>query len=345
MPRPSRPWFRSDRDAWYAWIEGRRVKLADGKDGHDAAMKAFYKLKAAQAIEAKAAATAGMLACEVANMYYLHAQRKLAPLTAEFYGRHLRSFIAFIGDRPAAELRPKDVVAWIDSHPDWGVTTQAGAITAVKRAFRWAARQGHLENDPILAVEKPTAKRREKIMDEATAERVIAAVKDGPFRDLLTALHRTGARPSELMKVRAADYAPARCAWVFPSKTTARTGRPRVIYLTGEMREMHQRLAAEHPDGPLFRNTAGEPWTRNAMACRFARLRAKLGLGKEATAESFRHQFATDHRQEGTPDGTTATLMGHSDTAMLQRNYSHLDERDAHCLEAIERIRGRKRPP
>jgi integrase len=337
MPRPSRPWYRGDRDAWYAWIGGKRVKLADGKDGHDAAMKAFYKLKARQATTPVAG---GLLAREVANLYFSHAQTHLAPLTAQFYKRHLKSFAASIGDKPASEVRPKDVTAWVASHPEWNATTQNGAITAVKRAFRWAARQGHIPADPVVAVEKPTANRREHIMDAATIARVLAAVKDRAFLDLLTTLRDTGARPSEVMKVRAADIQLDRGLWLLASKTTRRTGKMREVVLTDEVGAICRRLIALHPDGPIFRNAKGRPWTRNAMACRFARLRARLGLGPEATAESFRHRLATDLILAGHSNAVVAKILGHQSTAMVDRHYSHIGDHRDHLKDVLRSVRG-----
>ena len=37
------------------------------------------------------------------------------------------------------------------------------------------------------------------------------------------------------------------------------------------------------------------------MACRFGEIRDRLGMGAEATAESFRHVFATDAAVKGVP--------------------------------------------
>jgi integrase len=338
MPRPSRPWFRSDRDAWYAWIGGRRVPLARGRDNREGAYRAFYRLKADEPTPPGPAAQ--VQAREVANLYYEHAQLNLAPLTAEFYRRHLTSFAAFIGLKAAAETRPKDVIAWVESHPEWNQTTRAGAITAVKRAFRWAARQGHIPADPVVAAEKPQARRRQSILDGPAIARIFAAVSDRPFLDLLTALRDTGARPSEVMKVRAEHARPDRRTWVLESKTTARTGEARKVLLTPAVVAITRRLMAAHPDGPLFRNQDDAPWTRNAMACRFARLRARLGLGREATAESFRHRFATDLLLAGVSPAIVAKLMGHTSTVMLGRNYSHLGDHDEELIGILDGIRG-----
>lgn len=52
-----------------------------------------------------------------------------------------------------------------------------------------------------------------------------------------------------------------------------------VVYLTPPMVKLCTRLAAEHPEGPLFLNSRGKPWTRNAIRCRFRTLRKRFPSG------------------------------------------------------------------
>jgi integrase len=86
-------------------------------------------------------------------------------------------------------------------------------------------------------------------------------------------------------------------------------------------------------------NSDGRPWTRNAMALRFRRLRARRGLGPEATAEAFRHGYAIDALERGVPIATVAELLGHRGTRMLEAYYSHLHERRDHLRAAADQIR------
>src|SRR5262249_54482293 len=119
-------------------------------------------------------------------------------------------------------------------------------------------------------------------------------------------------------------------------KTTRRTGRSRVIYLTARMIDMCRGLIDRHPEGPIFRNRNGQPWTRNSMACRFKRMRDNLGFGEEATAYAVRHGFATTALERGVPIATVAELLGHTSTAMVSAHYSHLHERREHLRLAVE---------
>ena len=42
--------------------------------------------------------------------------------------------------------------------------------------------------------------------------------------------------------------------------------------------ELTRRLMQEHPEGPLFRNEDGKPWNRNAVRCRFRRVRDRKSV-------------------------------------------------------------------
>ena len=91
----------------------------------------------------------------------------------------------------------------------------------------------------------------------------------------------------------------------------------------------------QHPEGPLLRDTRGEPWTKNALVCRFRRLSRKLGT--PISAYCFRHTFCTEALERGIDSTTVAILMGHRDTTMVARVYSHLTHNRDHLLQAMEK--------
>jgi integrase len=117
-------------------------------------------------------------------------------------------------------------------------------------------------------------------------------------------------------------------------KTAKKTGKPRVIILTPPMVALTVRLAAKHPEGPLFRNVDGNPWTRNAIRCRFRRIRTKLGLGGNLVAYLYRHTFTTDALENGAGIADVCELLGHTTTDMVMRHYQHLREKREHLRQA-----------
>jgi integrase len=201
-------------------------------------------------------------------------------------------------------------------------------------------------------MERPTPTTRDSIPDRAGIRTILKASRrefksqrpeskltGHEFQDFLAVLNETGMRPSEAMALEGRMIDWDRSLVVMESKTTRRTGRKREIQLTGRAMEILRRAAALNPEGPVLRNARGRPWTRHATACRFARLREKLGMGGEATSEALRHAWITDGLEAGVPIATVSALAGHVDTTMVSRVYSKLHDRQEHLKEALAKVR------
>ena len=94
-----------------------------------------------------------------------------------------------------------------------------------------------------------------------------------------------------------------------------------MVLLTDKAFDICQRLALQHPEGPIFRTSAGKPWTRRGLSFRLWKLSKKLGF--DVCPYALRHCFATDAIVRGKVDlQTIATLMGHTDLNMLSKSTS-----------------------
>jgi integrase len=168
---------------------------------------------------------------------------------------------------------------------------------------------------------------------------ILAAIKDQPFREFVLALIETGCRPSEVARVTAAHFRPDLGVWLFDEhKTSRKTKRPRIVYLTPTLVDLTRRLAEKYTDGPLFRGPrGGRGFTRNNIRCRFRRLRAKLPHIPHFVAYNFRHSFATRALLNRVPLAEVAGLLGHADSSMVSRVYGHLADQVGH-MRAAARI-------
>jgi integrase/recombinase XerC len=342
MGRQARPWYREANGWWYATIDGRQAKLAEGRTNRKAAERRFHELKA-EAGKAPPPTDTGVTLGALADAHYDAIERAGAAAdTRANYKRFVGGFLAHAGKAAGAEgIRPIDVATWLDSEPGWGPSTRRLAISCVKAVFRWGRKQGLLETDPLAGMERPPPRARAMAMDRETFRKVAAGVsKRGKcLEDFLLFMHETGCRPSEAMRLEAGHLDLGRDVAEMPSKTSRRTGKPRKIHLTPKAKAICEQQAKVHPTGPLFRNAHGRPWTRDALASRFYRLREKLGLPRGTCAETIRHGFATDAAIAGVPPLTIAALMGHSDLAMLTGVYSKVHERDEHLREGLGKVR------
>lgn len=348
MKRPE-PWYRKQNDAWYVCIDGRQTMLAKGKDNKDAAFDAFHKL---MATEGRLPPVRDLSLGELCLRFLEHSRNEHKPSTIEWYRGHLESLVNYknFAKRKAAEMTPADVLDWTSkprllkpskdgkerrSRNKLGQSAKRGAISVVKAVYSWGAKNAGLPRDhPIRDMERPSMKTR-RALTLGEIEAIFAVVKDEPFRDFLTALLNTGARPGEVFAVTAKQFREG--IWILEThKTDGTSGNPRMIQLNETMIELTKRRCAAFPEGPIFRNGRGLPWRRQAVRSRFAVLRKNLNLDPGAVCYGLRHYFITTSLERGVPIATVAEIVGHKDTKMITSVYSHLQERRAHLKAAIE---------
>ncbi|MFO0849857.1 MAG: site-specific integrase [Gemmataceae bacterium] len=350
MKQP-KPWYRASKSAWYVEHHFKQVRLGDHPEGAPPPRKtkagwnppppildAFYKLMATGAKTLPKPAQ--VLAAVVCDLFLDHSQKHHSPDTFKNYRHFLRSFCQRCGRTPAAELKPFQVTRWLDAHPKWK-GARRHAVVAVKRAFAWAEQEGLIAAHPLRTLKAGRAKRRTRVLSPAEIGEIMAAIRDQPFRDFVRAMLETGCRPSEVARVTAAEVNLAAGVWAFAEhKTVKKTHKPRVVYLTPAMVVLSRTLIAKHPDGPLFRGPRGAAFTRQAIRCRFRRLRAKLPHLKPFVCYNLRHTFATRALVNGVGVAQVAELLGHTSTEMVSQTYGHLAGQVAHMREAARKAVG-----
>ena len=113
-----------------------------------------------------------------------------------------------------------------------------------------------------------------------------------------------------------------------------------MIFLTDVAVEICERLCELHANGPIFRNTRGLPWTKDAIKCRFGRMKEKVRI-KGLCAYGIRHSFATEGLKNGVDSLSLATIMGHVDVSMLARTYQHLAKNTEYLHQQARKAKGR----
>jgi integrase len=272
MPHYPKPFFRAPRGLWYVQIHGRQVNLGPDRDE---AFRRYHDLMARGPDEPES--SIGDSAVSVLDAFLDWCQKHRAPRTYDWYRDYLQSFVRSIPrDLSVDLLKPIHVQQWVDSQLGWN-RGKRGAITAVQRAFNWAAKMGLIETSPIRHIEKPRAGRRDVVITPEEYAWMLGQVKDEEFRDLLIVCWETGCRPQEVLAVEARHVDLDAGRWVFPPDEAKGKKAHRVVYLTDRALEITRSLMARHPESPLFRNTDGRPWHPYALNCRFGRLRLAHG--------------------------------------------------------------------
>lgn len=259
-------------------------------------------------------------------------------ITWKNYEAFLTAFSDVMGDVKAEALVPAKVIAY-SIRPGWGQAHRYNLLGSIKSAFKWADETGMIARNPLRGLKRPSMPSRgsKALIDPIDREKLFQAAPPA-FRLFLTLLHGTGARPSELARLTAADVDfAAGVATLVEHKTAHKTGLPRLIVLTPAAVDILREQVAIHPDGPLLRNDQGREWTHDRLQNVMKRTNAKAGT--RVILYAFRHTYATDALASGVPDATVAALLGQTGTTMLHRHYSHLLSRVNVLREAAAKVR------
>lgn len=326
-----KPFFRKSKNAWYVQLGKRQISLGPNRKEAFESYREILLHERGQVAEPARQLTVA----QVSDLFLDWSSRHNEPQTFEWYRMFLQDFSDQYGGLEGLKLKPFHVTRWLDSHRGWHEATRRCATIAVKRAFNWADAEGILTPNPLKHVKKGPPKRRERILTADERQQILDGARDQAFREFVQALQETGCRPSEVAKVTAENVDFKAGLWVLPDhKTKKKTGKPRIIYLTPTMVDLTQQLVERHPSGPLFRNRQGKPWSRNAIRCRFRRLRKKFPHLKGVVSYTYRHTFVTDALENGVGVAQVAELLGHTSAEMVMQHYQHLSEKREHLKQA-----------
>jgi integrase len=132
----------------------------------------------------------------------------------------------------------------------------------------------------------------------------------------------TGCRYGELGRLRGGDFNPD-SGTVFVGQS--KSGKARHVVLTDEGQRFFETLTAGRPGGALMLTHAdGSGWGAShqirlmAEACRAARIEPAAGF------HILRHTNASHLVMSGVPLNVIAQNLGHADTRMTEKHYSHL---------------------
>jgi integrase len=310
VPRQSKPYYRKSRGTWICTINGKRITLGKTKTE---AFKHFYALMANK----KAVATENFTLDSLSQSYLDWVKKHREHATYYRNLRYLKSLIEHVGKRlKPTNLTPAIVKKWVASHDTWGSTSQSDAIGVAQRLLNWAVEEEHIETNSIRGMKKPRRKRRDIVYtpDQWTA---IRKQTNGSLLDLLDFLWSTGCRPKEARTLEACHIHGETV--IFPGDES-KGEFARVIFLIPEMKKLLDRNMKKH--GPLFLNSHGTPWKKDAIVRRLRRISQKVGF--RVIAYGARHSFATNALINEVDPISVAHLMGHKSQKMVAEVYSHL---------------------
>jgi integrase len=355
-----KPWYRAERDHWYATINGKKEPLFDSKgnpvrgpDNRTAAEQAWHEMVVLASVPDNGADN------EVKTILELYLQdaekRGVTKKTHDNYTAYFKSFNARHPKLLVRDLRPVHIRDWWDAcHPEWKSSLRNLSGSAFKAAFRWAAAPGKggaiIPHNPLEGMSLPTMKKKsaDVVVSEEEFANLMKLVKSEPVRDILTVAWETGTRPVNLSRATAANLTEEEAAFIFTDKNTdpgspvhktfKQTGRPLVVPLTDAARDIVRRLAKKYPEGPLFRTPTGLPWTALRLANTVLHYAKQAGLDGRFTAYSCRHTRATALLEAGHTDTDVAAILGNT-PGVIHRNYSHVSAKVNRLRDLLNKSR------
>lgn len=274
----------------------------------------------------------------------------LAPATVNAYAHQLRAFCRSAGKVTLAKLTSAHLTRWAKS---WH---QAQAVI---RAFNWATLEARkIPANPFAAVKLPPRNERRRILLPRQMQEFLRAATPAG-RLFMLALRETMARPQEIRgaafdDLRSEDpdleleaaLGDGKALIVLRDykdrKRRKQSNKPRVILISRRLGRaiLREKRRGDRRHANLFLNSAGRPWTNNAVRCLLRRIRRRLDVapdkfGENVVAYTFRHSGATYASSKGIRDRVLAEILGHTETRTTSR-YQHLQV--GHLREALSRL-------
>jgi integrase len=324
--RQPKPFFRTARQEWFVKIDGKFHPLGTDKKQ---AWEKYHGLMAGRQLT-----TPETTVCNLIGKFLDWNQTHREPGTHKFYSRFLASFAAHVGPKlTLANLKAYHVTEWLD-RLNGGDNFKNGAVRAIMRAFNWGCKQGHIAGNPVKGVERPRAHGRVAYITPDQWGKIVANVKESdPFGEILTFLRETGCRPQECRAIESRHFDRINQQIAFPIKESKGKRESRIIPLNDKALALITRLALMRPEGKLFLNRNGRPWTAYSLNCRCARLSKKCGF--KVFPYAIRHSFVTDALLRGVDPITLAHIVGHRDATMILRVYQHMNLNRGHVRAAL----------
>lgn len=187
---------------------------------------------------------------------------------------------------------------------------------------------------PFRQVDEP----RQSYLSAEDQQRLINAIKDPHFGNLVRAALLTGCRYGELCRMKVADFNDA----TGPGSVSiwhSKSGKSRHVVLLPGGKEFFSALVAGRPsEDPMFLREGFDgrkwkegrclrPWKQSEQQRPMAQACEAAGIPSMGFHQ-LRHSYASALVKNGVSLFQVSKLTGHADTRMLERHYAHLAQSD-----------------
>ena len=309
-------------------------------------------------------------------VHYLRYERHFSPYTARCYGADLRQYAEYLAGAHAdadadADAEPSEAsdpaldprlleadamtVRGFLTHLDafgYSAATTARKIATLRSFYKWLARRGRIDDNPMLLIRTPKqAKRLPKAIGVEHVEKLLSApdhreTLGARDRSILETLYSTGVRVSELVDLNRNDLdldtqtlhvrGKGKKERIVPLGSHAMAAiKHYLTLLEPDPRFRHLRdRAVVDPNVPLFINKNGGRLSSRSVRRKLDKYLREAGLDPSVSPHTLRHSFATHLLDNGADLRSVQELLGHQSLSTTQV-YTHLSAvRLQHAYEA-----------
>ncbi len=278
----------------------------------------------------------------------------LSPNTLQSYRRDLTQFSAWleaIRSTLLLDVNQADIEAYLQYRFSRKTSPRSTArlLSALKRFYRLALRDGRIALDPTLKIDTPKLPRSlPKSLSEADVERLLNTpdtTEPLGLRDkaMLETLYASGLRVSELVTLRVVNVSLDMGVLSIMGKggkeRMVPLGEESLLWLSRYLSDARQLILGTTISDALFVTQRGAAMTRQAFWYLIKRRALQAGLARLPSPHVLRHAFATHLLNHGADLRVIQMLLGHADISTTQI-YTHVARERLKQLHARHHPRG-----
>lgn len=280
---------------------------------------------------------------------YLDVERNASDLTIKSYREDLMDLADLLSEGglrkvKLREVQPNELRQYVTALHDAGYakTSIARKLASLRSFFRFAQRQGMVENNPAKPLRNPRGSRKlPHFLSSEEISKLLEApdrATEGGLRDtaILEVAYSAGLRVSELVGMNDADI-----DWdegvvrIRGKGRKERLGALGSYALNALQAYLPQRRSTPpgSKEAPTFRNRFGGRLTTRSVARMLEKYILQCGLDTRITPHTLRHSFATHLLDRGADIRSVQELLGHKSLVTTQI-YTHVSTASLHAAYA-----------
>ena len=279
----------------------------------------------------------------------------LARNTLESYRRDVAQFASWLrdhGGKALVEAAPADIqrhLAWQVGEKRAKPRSTGRLVSALRRFYQFAVREGLRGDDPAAGLESPKLPRSlPKSLSETEVEALLAVPDvdtEQGLRDraMLETLYASGLRVSELVGLKtmqvSLDMGVVRVLGKGAKERLTPLGEEAADWIERYQKRARPALLGARKSDALFVTARGGPMTRQAFWNLVKRHARAAGIRTAISPHTLRHAFATHLINHGADLRVVQLLLGHADISTTQI-YTHVARERLKALHRKHHPRG-----